>query len=86
MVNDMTMRVLTNISVSLAELKANPMNVVDKSNGGAVAVLNGNKTAFYCVPVEEFERIIDKLEDLELLTVAKERESEESISVNIDDL
>ncbi len=86
MINDMTVRVLTNISVSLAEFKANPMNVVDKSNGEAVAVLNGNKTAFYCVPVEEFERIIDKLEDLELLTVAKERESEESISVNIDDL
>ncbi|WP_318504755.1 type II toxin-antitoxin system Phd/YefM family antitoxin [Photobacterium leiognathi] len=82
----MTMRVLTNISVSLAELKANPINVVEKSKGEAVAVLNGNKTAFYCVPVEEFERMIDKLEDLELLTVTKKRESEESISVNIDDL
>ncbi|NOH90815.1 antitoxin, partial [Vibrio alginolyticus] len=27
-----------------------------------------------------------RLEDLELLAIAKERESEESISVNIDDL
>ncbi len=86
MINDLTVRVLTNVSVSLAELKANPMNVVEKSKGEAVAVLNGNKTAFYCVPVEEFERMIDKLEDLELLTVAKECEFEESISVNIDDL
>ncbi|GAD32122.1 conserved hypothetical protein [Photobacterium leiognathi lrivu.4.1] len=82
----MTMRVVTNILVSLAEFKANPMNVIEKSKGETVAVLNGNKTAFYCVPVDEFERMIDKLEDLELLTVAKEREFEESISVNIDDL
>ena len=51
-----------------------------------MAVLNRNEPAFYCVPAEAYELMIDRLEDLELLAIANERESEESISVNIDDL
>ena len=45
-----------------------------------------NEPAFYCVPAEAYEMVMDRLEDLELLAIAKERESEQSISVNIDAL
>ena len=54
--------------------------------GEAVAVLNRNEPAFYCVPAEAYELLMDRLEDLELLSLAAERENEETISVNIHDL
>ncbi|ENM3958357.1 type II toxin-antitoxin system Phd/YefM family antitoxin, partial [Vibrio cholerae] len=54
--------------------------------GAPVAVLNRNEPAFYCVPASTYEIMMDKLEDLELLAIAKKRLSEDSVSVNIDDL
>ncbi|HBC2214262.1 TPA: type II toxin-antitoxin system Phd/YefM family antitoxin, partial [Vibrio cholerae] len=66
--------------------KANPMKVATSAFGAPVAVLNRNEPAFYCVPASTYEIMMDKLEDLELLAIAKERLSEDSVSVNIDDL
>ncbi len=81
----MTTRILADVAASITELKANPMKVATSAYGEPVAVLNRNEPAFYCVPAEAYEMMMDRLEDLELLAIAKERESEESISVNIDD-
>ncbi|EJL6329167.1 type II toxin-antitoxin system Phd/YefM family antitoxin, partial [Vibrio cholerae] len=64
----------------------NPMKVATSAFGAPVAVLNRNEPAFYCVPASTYEIMMDKLEDLELLAIAKERLSEDSVSVNIDDL
>ncbi|EGA64941.1 type II toxin-antitoxin system Phd/YefM family antitoxin [Vibrio brasiliensis] len=82
----MTTRILADVAASITELKANPMKVATSAHGEPVAVLNRNEPAFYCVPAQAYEMMMDRLEDLELLALAKERESEESISVNIDDL
>lgn len=82
----MTSRILANVAASITELKANPMKVAKSGFGEPVAVLNRNEPAFYCVPAETYEMMVDKLEDLELIALAKERESEESIPVSIDDL
>ncbi|EOG7641679.1 type II toxin-antitoxin system Phd/YefM family antitoxin, partial [Vibrio cholerae] len=60
--------------------------VATSAFGAPVAVLNRNEPAFYCVPASTYEIMMDKLEDLELLAIAKERLSEDSVSVNIDDL
>ncbi|CSB18357.1 antitoxin of toxin-antitoxin stability system%2C StbD family protein [Vibrio cholerae] len=62
------------------------MKVATSAFGAPVAVLNRNEPAFYCVPASTYEIMMDKLEDLELLAIAKERLSEDSVSVNIDDL
>ncbi|WP_448556692.1 type II toxin-antitoxin system Phd/YefM family antitoxin [Thalassotalea montiporae] len=82
----MTTRILADVAASITELKANPMKVASSAYGEPVAVLNRNEPAFYCVPAEAYEMMMDKLEDIELLAMAKDRESEESVSVNIDDL
>ena len=82
----MTARILADVAASITEFKANPMKVASSACGEPVAVLNRNEPAFYCVPAAAYEIMMDKLEDIELLTMAKERESESSISVNIDDL
>lgn len=70
----------------LANVEANPMKVATSAQGKPVAILNRNEPAFYCVPAEAYEMMMDRLDDLELLTLAKELESEENISINIDEL
>ena len=82
----MTARILADVAASITELKANPMTVATSAHGDPVAVLNRNEPAFYCVPAEAYELMMDKLEDLELLAIAKEREFEESVPVDIDAL
>ena len=82
----MTSRILADVAASITELKANPMKVATSADGEPVAVLNRNEPAFYCVPAATYEILMDKIEDLELVMIAKERQSEESIAVNIDEL
>ncbi|MGF1845337.1 type II toxin-antitoxin system Phd/YefM family antitoxin [Vibrio clamense] len=82
----MTARILADVAASITEFKANPMKVASSAYGAPVAVLNRNEPAFYCVPAAAYEMMMDKLEDIELLALDKERESEASISVSIDDL
>tara|TARA_B100000315_G_scaffold31878_1_gene26925 strand:+ start:236 stop:484 length:249 start_codon:yes stop_codon:yes gene_type:complete len=82
----MAARVLADVAASITELKANPMKVASSAYGDPVAILNRNEPAFYCVPAEIYEKMMDRLEDLELLQLVKERQGEESVSVNLDDL
>ena len=82
----MTTRILADVAASITEFKANPMKVASSAYGEAVAILNRNEPAFYCVPAEAYELLMDRVEDLELLSLTTERENEETISVNIHDL
>ena len=82
----MTTRILADVAASITEFKANPMKVASSAYGEAVAILNRNEPAFYWVPAEAYELLMDRVEDLELLSLAAERENEETISVNIHDL
>jgi antitoxin StbD len=82
----MTARILADVAASITELKSNPMKVATSAFGEPVAVLNRNEPAFYCVPAAAYELMVDRLDDLELLALAKERENEPSIAVSIDNL
>jgi antitoxin StbD len=66
----MTFRILADISASVAELKKNPMGTVAAGNGFAVAILNRNETAFYCVPATAYEAFMDKLDELKRIALA----------------
>ena len=82
----MTTRILTEAAASISELKANPMKVALSANGEPIAVLNRNEPAFYCVPADTYEFLMDHVEDLELLAIAESRKSETSVKVNLNDL
>ncbi len=82
----MTTRILTEAAASISELKANPMKVALSANGEAIAVLNRNEPAFYCIPAETYEFMMDRIEDLELLAIAQERKNETSVKVSLNDL
>ncbi|HBE5858460.1 type II toxin-antitoxin system Phd/YefM family antitoxin [Escherichia coli] len=52
---------------SASELKKKPMATVRAGDGYPVAILNRNQPAFYCVPAELYERMLDALDDQELV-------------------
>jgi len=82
----MVSTILANTVASISDLKKNPMQVVAQGEGFPVAVLNRNHPAFYCVPAETYEALMDKIEDLELHALADSRRNQERIPVNLDDL
>lgn len=71
---------------SVSELKKNPMEVVNNGFGEAVAILNRNNPAFYCVPADMYDKIMDLIEDRELIKLAEQIDTEETIKVSINEL
>ncbi|MBL4910853.1 MAG: type II toxin-antitoxin system Phd/YefM family antitoxin [Alteromonadaceae bacterium] len=82
----MTTRILTEAAASISELKANPMKVALSAHGEAIAVLNRNEPAFYCIPADTYEFMMDHIEDLELLAIVEQRKNEPSVKVSLNDL
>lgn len=82
----MTYQILTDIAASISELKSNPMKVVASGNGMPIVVLNRNEPAFYCVPAQAYEALMELVDDAELLKLVKERINEDTIKVSLDEL
>ena len=62
------------------------MAVINQAEGFPVAVLNRNQPVFYCVPADAYEALMDKLEDMELAEIVRQRESSPEIEVSLDEL
>jgi antitoxin StbD len=79
---------LAETPASVSELKRNPMGTVAAGEGLPVAILNRNEPAFYCVPADAYEALMDRLEDLELNAVAdaRLRDGKAPIKVSLDEL
>lgn len=73
-------------TASVSKLKENPMKVVSDGYGEAVAILNRNTPAFYCVPADLYEEMMDVIEDRELLKLAEKVDADETVKVSINDL
>ncbi len=82
----MTNLILTDVTASVTELKKDPMGTIAAGEGHAVAILNRNSTAFYCVPANMYEALMNRLEDLELNAIADSRRGQKTIKVKLDDL
>ena len=82
----MITHILADATISVSELKKNPMAAVASAEGFPIAVLNRNQPAFYCVPAKAYEALMDKLEDMELAETVRQRMDEDSVKVLIDDL
>lgn len=80
--------ILAETTASISELKKNPMGTVAAGEGFPVAILNRNEPAFYCIPAEAYEALIDKLEDLELnaLADARMKDGKAPVKVRLDEL
>lgn len=52
----------------------------------AIVILNHNQPAFYCIPAEAYQQLLDRLEDAELNHIADQRQGQAVIKVSIDEL
>lgn len=82
----MTQIILSEITASITELKTNPMSVVESAGGEAVAILNRNKPAFYCIPAEMYEQMMEMLDDAALVELVRKRAGQKEVPVALDDL
>ena len=81
-------QVLSNLSASITELKKNPSALLKQASGEPVVILNHNKPTAYLIPAEAYEALMDRLEDLELGTIVRQRamEKPDAIEVDLDEL
>ena len=79
---------MADVAVSVSELKKNPSAVLSGAGGAPVAVLNHNRVMGYMVPADVFEAMMERLDDLELIRVARERieANEPTVRVALEDL
>ena len=82
----MTQLIHARMTASITELKKSPMDTVLAGKGEAVAILNRNTPAFYCIPAELYETMMETLEDLELNKIADARANQKRIRVDINEL
>lgn len=82
----MTNIILAEVTASVSELKRNPMGTVAAGEGAAVAILNRNEPAFYCVPAKAYEAMLERLEDIELNAIADARAGLPIVKVRLDEL
>ncbi|WP_113267695.1 type II toxin-antitoxin system Phd/YefM family antitoxin [Agrobacterium cavarae] len=78
--------VLAEMTASVSELKKNPMGTVAAGEGAAVAILNRNEPAFYCVPAKVYEAMMERLDDIELNRLADARTEDKVIRVKLSEL
>ena len=76
--------ILSDTSASISELKKNPMATVSAGDGFPVAILNRNQPAFYCLPAELYEKMLDALDDQELAKLVSERSNQQLLDVDLD--
>jgi len=76
--------ILTDTSASVSELKKNPMATVNAGDGYPVAILNRNQPAFYCVPAELYERMLEVMDDQELVKLVAERREQPLHDIDLD--
>ena len=73
-------------SVSISDLKKNPSGVISQSKGEPVVILNHNRPTAYLVPAATFEAILEQIDDSDLARLVRERLTEPSTKVRLDDL
>jgi len=82
----MMQRVEAVLSASISDLRKSPSGIMEAAHGEPVAILNHNRIMAYMVPAEIYEAMLDRIDDLELVKIAKARADEKGIPVDIDAL
>ncbi len=73
---------------SISEFKKNPSALLTQADGETIALLNHNKPTAYIVPAKTYEIMLEAIENIELLELAKSRfkEKNQAIRIKLEDL
>jgi antitoxin StbD len=74
-------------TVSVTDLrKLNPSKILEQAGGHPVAILNHNKPEAYLLSAKAYEKILEALDDLELIGIAEKRRGGKTVKVKLEDL
>ncbi|PSJ62510.1 type II toxin-antitoxin system Phd/YefM family antitoxin [Kumtagia ephedrae] len=79
-------RIEAALGVSISDLRKSPSSVIESAKGEPVAILNHNRVMAYMVPADVYEAMLERLDDLDLVEIAKARAGEKGVPVDIDAL
>lgn len=79
-------RILSEVAVSISEVKKSPSRVLADAAGVPVAILDHNRVMAYLVPAEHYEQMLERMDDCELAAMVNARAAEESTPVHLEDL
>ena len=82
----MASRILADVTASVTDLQNDPIGSAASGNGAAVAILNRNALAFYCVPADEYHAMVDRLNDIELHALAEAHRGGPFVEVGLAEL
>lgn len=82
----MTFAVLADVAASVTDLKKDPMGTLREGNGETVVILNRNEPAFYAVPPDRYEAMMELIDDAQLAELVRQRRGEPTVRVDIDAL
>ena len=78
--------ILASAGISISELKKNPSAAIDAAEGCPLAILNRNKPAAYLIPAKAWEELLDRLDDIDLARIVRERWDQPEVEVSLEDL
>ncbi len=73
-------------TVSVTELKRKFSSIINETEDDAVAILNHNRPEAYLLSAAYYERLLEKLEDLEDAKLVRERADGPFVKVRLDEL
>jgi antitoxin StbD len=78
--------VLSNITVSVTELKRDFASILKQADGSPIAVINHNRPEAYLLPAAHYERLMAYIEDMEDAALVYERGNGPFVEVGLDEL
>ena len=79
-------KILADISVSVTEIKRDLAAVLRGAAGAPVAVLNHNQPMAYLLSAEQYESLLNKLDDMEDACLVMARRNEPVVKVDLNEL
>jgi antitoxin StbD len=84
--NTLINSIFATATVSITDLRRNPGAIIDEAGDAPIAILNHNRASAYLVPAKLYEAMMERLEDIELAELVRERRGGETVKVVLDDL
>ena len=78
--------IYSNKTVSVTELKRNFSTILSQAGDDVVAVLNHNRPEAYLLSAASYEKLLDRLDDLEDARLVQERAGGPFVPVDVDAL
>lgn len=73
-------------SIRIEQFSKDPLKTVEIRSGSALCVTQNGIPAFYCLVPNDFETLMELLDDAELNALAQEREAGHFIDVDLNEL